>query len=230
MEGEPRAHAKPAIDLGPQCPNCGEPWLRPTNLPGRYRCVYCLHRFELDLGVSQLRRALDDRTHVLDRDREVQQLRRVDAAVDMSGRQASCCAGSRRAVDPVRRLRAPARAGRRRARRRRAGDPRRRDGRPLRPADHVGPLVVDALARADPRGRRDARRAPDDRAPRAPRRRVRRRRRGLDHVPRRGHAAPRTTRLPDPRERRQLPAVAINPSTPLGCWRRSRTRSTWRCA
>ncbi len=27
--------------------NCGEPWLRPTNLPGRYRCVYCLHRFEL---------------------------------------------------------------------------------------------------------------------------------------------------------------------------------------
>ena len=29
------------------CPNCGEPWLRPTNLPGRYRCVYCLHRYEL---------------------------------------------------------------------------------------------------------------------------------------------------------------------------------------
>ena len=28
-------------------PACGEPWLRPTNLPGRYRCVYCLHRFEL---------------------------------------------------------------------------------------------------------------------------------------------------------------------------------------
>jgi len=33
--------------LGPQCPNCGEPWLRPTNLAGRYRCVYCLHRYEL---------------------------------------------------------------------------------------------------------------------------------------------------------------------------------------
>ena len=29
------------------CPNCKEPWLRPGNLPGRYRCVYCLHRFEL---------------------------------------------------------------------------------------------------------------------------------------------------------------------------------------
>jgi predicted nucleic acid-binding Zn ribbon protein len=35
------------IDLGPVCPDCGEPWLRPTNLPGRYRCVNCLHRFEL---------------------------------------------------------------------------------------------------------------------------------------------------------------------------------------
>ena len=29
------------------CPGCGEPWLRPTNLPGRYHCVNCLHRFEL---------------------------------------------------------------------------------------------------------------------------------------------------------------------------------------
>ena len=35
------------IKLRPDCPTCGEPWLRPTNLPGRYRCVYCLHRFEL---------------------------------------------------------------------------------------------------------------------------------------------------------------------------------------
>jgi hypothetical protein len=32
---------------GPDCPSCGEPWLRGTNLPGRYRCLYCLHRFEL---------------------------------------------------------------------------------------------------------------------------------------------------------------------------------------
>ena len=29
------------------CPNCGEPWLRPTQLPGRYRCVFCLRRYEL---------------------------------------------------------------------------------------------------------------------------------------------------------------------------------------
>ena len=33
--------------VGLTCPGCGEPWLRPTTLPGRYRCVYCLHRFEL---------------------------------------------------------------------------------------------------------------------------------------------------------------------------------------
>src|SRR5256714_5676875 len=33
--------------LGPKCPACGEPWLRGTNLPGRYRCVYCLRRYEL---------------------------------------------------------------------------------------------------------------------------------------------------------------------------------------
>jgi hypothetical protein len=42
-----RPQAKDSVDLGPLCPNCSEPWLRPTNLPGRYRCVYCLHRFEL---------------------------------------------------------------------------------------------------------------------------------------------------------------------------------------
>ena len=36
-----------ADEIGMTCPNCREPWLRPANLPGRYRCVYCLHRFEL---------------------------------------------------------------------------------------------------------------------------------------------------------------------------------------
>lgn len=35
------------IKLGPECPSCGEPWLRGTNLAGRYRCVNCLRRFEL---------------------------------------------------------------------------------------------------------------------------------------------------------------------------------------
>ncbi|MFL5821639.1 MAG: zinc-ribbon domain-containing protein [Solirubrobacteraceae bacterium] len=35
------------IQVGTTCPECGEPWLRPTHMPGRYRCVYCLKRFEL---------------------------------------------------------------------------------------------------------------------------------------------------------------------------------------
>ncbi len=35
------------LDLGPECPGCGEPWLRGTNLAGRYRCVFCLRRWEL---------------------------------------------------------------------------------------------------------------------------------------------------------------------------------------
>lgn len=39
--------SSPALPDRPVCPNCHEPWLRPANLPGRYRCVNCLHRFEL---------------------------------------------------------------------------------------------------------------------------------------------------------------------------------------
>ena len=35
------------VKLGPECPGCGEPWLRPTAVPGRYRCVYCMQRYEL---------------------------------------------------------------------------------------------------------------------------------------------------------------------------------------
>ena len=31
----------------PNCPGCGEPWLRPAQLPGRFVCVFCLKRFEL---------------------------------------------------------------------------------------------------------------------------------------------------------------------------------------
>ena len=33
--------------LSQACPSCREPWLRPTQLPGSYRCVYCLTRFQL---------------------------------------------------------------------------------------------------------------------------------------------------------------------------------------
>ena len=41
------SEADETTPTGPDCPSCGEPWLRGTNLPGRYRCLYCLHRFEL---------------------------------------------------------------------------------------------------------------------------------------------------------------------------------------
>lgn len=41
------AVANAPTNLGLECPNCGEHWLRPTAMPGRYRCVYCLHRYEL---------------------------------------------------------------------------------------------------------------------------------------------------------------------------------------
>lgn len=37
----------PKAKLSLKCPNCGEAWLRSTALAGRYRCVNCLHRYEL---------------------------------------------------------------------------------------------------------------------------------------------------------------------------------------
>ena len=39
--------SEPVHKLGPECPGCGEPWLRPTAVPGNYRCVYCMRRYEL---------------------------------------------------------------------------------------------------------------------------------------------------------------------------------------
>ena len=53
-------------------------------------------------------------------------------------------------------------------RRRRAGDPRRCHGRPLRAPDHDRAAGRGRATRAGPRGGSDARRASDDRAPRAP--------------------------------------------------------------
>ncbi len=50
LRGRKRIRVTPVaeeITTGPACPSCGEPWLRGTNLAGRYRCVNCLHRFEL---------------------------------------------------------------------------------------------------------------------------------------------------------------------------------------
>ena len=100
-----------AVELGARCPHCGEPWLRPTNLPGRYRCVYCLHRFELvsvcpDCGEhSTIVRMAS--TAIVD----LQRLRRQHAEGDMTR---AARRPARRAVDPRGRLRAAGRAGRRR--------------------------------------------------------------------------------------------------------------------
>ena len=44
--GEPGFGTANPLGRAP-CPHCGEPWLRPTQLPGRMRCVNCLSRFEL---------------------------------------------------------------------------------------------------------------------------------------------------------------------------------------
>jgi hypothetical protein len=48
LGGQPEAKQTTSDALSrPTCPGCGEPWLRPAQLPGRFVCVYCLQRFEL---------------------------------------------------------------------------------------------------------------------------------------------------------------------------------------
>lgn len=56
-KGSPKVDEAPKAP-GVGCPECGEPWLRPTQLPGRLRCVFCLTRFEIvsqcpDCGTHQ---------------------------------------------------------------------------------------------------------------------------------------------------------------------------------
>ena len=214
--GEPDTSATTPIDLGPKCPNCGEPWLRPTNLPGPLPLRLLPAPLRADVGVPQLRRALDDRADVLDGDHEVQQLRRLDAPSRMSAtawRLARRCWRGRVAPSIlVGRLRPAARAGRGGARRGRARHPRRRDGRPLRAADHGRPAGRGGARRARARGGRDARRAPDDRAPRAPGWRTSSR-----PGPTRSRSTPRPprtspTRRTDPRGGGAGVGVAINPA------------------
>jgi hypothetical protein len=45
--GQQPAGAEEMFGPDRTCPSCSEPWLRPTQLAGRYRCVNCLVRFQL---------------------------------------------------------------------------------------------------------------------------------------------------------------------------------------
>ena len=174
------------------------------------------------LGVPELRRALDDRADVEHRAVRLRPLPVVDARARFDASKAS-----RRRSSPPTSARL-VRAGRHRARRGRARDPRRRDGRPLRPADHDGPAGRRGDRRAGPRRGRGDRRAPDDRAPRAPGRGVREGGRGLDHRPRRGHAARALRVAGDPQRRLQRRRRA----QPRHARRRpsASSRPTWCCA
>ena len=142
------------LTSGCDCPDCGEPWLRPTNLPGRYRCVYCLHRFELrsvcpDCGEhSTIVRMSIDRDHAL------QPLRRLDARRGLKRRvapsilpptSAACASRSPRSSTPARRSSTSTSWTATSSRR-----------------SSMGPQVRRGAAR--PRRRASSRRPPDDRA------------------------------------------------------------------
>jgi uncharacterized protein (DUF983 family) len=48
VKGSPEApEVTEGVAKRPNCPGCGEPWLRPAQLPGRFVCVFCLSRYEL---------------------------------------------------------------------------------------------------------------------------------------------------------------------------------------
>ena len=75
--------SEPEVDLGPVCPACHEPWLRPTNLPGPLPLRELPHAASSSVGVPRLRRALDHRAHVRHRALRLQQLRELDAPADL---------------------------------------------------------------------------------------------------------------------------------------------------
>ena len=65
---------RPSTSSVPTCPGCGEPWLRPTAVPGPLPLRVLPAALRARLGVPELRRALDDRADVEHRDRRVQPL------------------------------------------------------------------------------------------------------------------------------------------------------------
>ena len=196
----------PPIKFGPECPTCGEPWLRPSAVAGALPLPVLHAALRARVGLPQLRRAFDDRADVDDRDRRVQPLPRQHAAGGMNAELLS----ERRIAPSIlsadfARLGSQVAGG---AGRRRPGDPRRRHGRPLRPADHVrsGRRLGDR--RSGPRGRRIHRRAPDDRAARAPCGGVR--------------ARPAPTASPSTSRRRRTSTTRCTPIRDAGCTRRAR--------
>ena len=80
MEAEgrqPRSRAR-AVP-GAASPGCARP-----SFPGRYRCVFCLRRYELVSAVPELRRAPDDRAHERRRGPPLPALRPLDAEARMN--------------------------------------------------------------------------------------------------------------------------------------------------
>ena len=169
IAGCERRAASTTVDLGPtSAPPATSPGCARRTCPGRYRCVNCLHRFELrsvcpNCGehstiVRMSSTALVQCNHC----RQLDAPRRSDGDGSRASRPRSWPPTSRRLGD---------------AGRGRCSTPGARvihvdvmDGHFVPPIT-MGPLVVDALADAGARRRRDDRRAPDDRAARAPDRR-----------------------------------------------------------
>ena len=176
----------------PTCPGCGEPWLRPTQLPGRFRCVNCMQRYELvsqcpGCGIHQTIARMKT-----DSDLRCQSLRRVDAEARMSAVDRSPLDGPERRVAPSILSADFARLGAQVAEVMDAGarviHVDVMDGHFVPPIT-IGPLIVSAIADQVHAAGGVARLPPDDRRPRPPDRGLRRGRRRLDHLPRRGDPA-----------------------------------------
>ena len=108
----------PMPKLGPECPGCGEPWLRPTAAPGRYRCVYCLQRYELvsvcpNCGEHSTIVRMSSTAVVACNHCHGSMLRAVYVLTPASRRRdpAPAARAPGRPLDPVGRLRPPRRAG-----------------------------------------------------------------------------------------------------------------------
>ena len=186
-------------------------------MPGRYRCVYCLHRFEL---TSVCPNCGEHSTIVRMSSTALVKCNNCGDSMlqaDMSARSNELLSGVRVAPSIL-----SADFARLREQVAEVLDAGARvihvdvmDGHFVPPIT-VGPLVVAALREQVRRGRRDARRAPDDRAPRAPRR-ASSCKAGADSITFHAEATPHVAYTADLiREGGVGVGVAINPATPVG--------------